>query len=74
MKVYLEKYLKEGYDIVYTGISSQMSVTFQVANLAKEELEKNRVSQDTPNYEELKEKNPDIRFEDVYNECFLIAY
>lgn len=38
-----KKYLDEGYDIVYTGISSQMSVTFQVANLAKEELEADNI-------------------------------
>lgn len=43
MMNFFEKYLKEGYDIVYTGISSQMSVTFQVANLAKEELEADNI-------------------------------
>ena len=36
-------YLEQGYDIVYTGISSQMSVNFQVANLAKEELEADNI-------------------------------
>lgn len=28
IKVFLEKYLNQGYDIVYTGISSEMSSTF----------------------------------------------
>ncbi len=43
MMEFFKKYLDEGYDIVYTGISSQMSVTFQVANLAKEELEADNI-------------------------------
>lgn len=43
MMNFFKKYLDEGYDIVYTGISSQMSVTFQVAHLAKEELEADNI-------------------------------
>lgn len=43
IKVFFQKYLEEGYDIVYTGISSKMSVTFQVATLVKEELDPTRI-------------------------------
>ncbi len=36
---FFKKYLDEGYDIVYCGISSKLSVTFQVAYLVSQELE-----------------------------------
>ena len=36
---FFTKYLEEGYDIVYCGISSKLSVTFQVAYLVSQELE-----------------------------------
>lgn len=38
MMQFFKQFLDQGYDIVYTGISSQMSVTFNIANLAKKEL------------------------------------
>ncbi|MGM9970488.1 MAG: DegV family protein [Anaeroplasma sp.] len=37
------KYVNEGYDVVYTGISKQMSRTFENAVLAANEFEKGRV-------------------------------
>lgn len=43
VKAFLKKYLEEGYDIVYTGISSKMSVTFQVMNLVAKELDPERI-------------------------------
>lgn len=43
MKDFFKKYLNEGYDIVYTGISSKLSATFQVANLVKNDLDPNRI-------------------------------
>lgn len=39
-----EKYLNEGYDIIYTGISKAMSSTFNNARLAAEELDPERIS------------------------------
>lgn len=43
VKAFFKKYLDEGYDIVYTGISSAMSVTFQVMNLVARELAPERI-------------------------------
>lgn len=43
IKTFFQQYLDAGYDIVYTGISSKMSVTFQVAALVKEELDPTRI-------------------------------
>lgn len=43
IKQYFKKYLDEGYDIVYTGISSKLSSTFQVANLVKNDLDPERI-------------------------------
>lgn len=40
MKDFFKKYLDEGYDIVYTGISSKMSATFNVACSVREDLDK----------------------------------
>ncbi|MCM1514427.1 MAG: DegV family protein [Anaeroplasma bactoclasticum] len=42
-KSFFQRYLNDGYDIVYTGISSKMSVTFQVATLVREELDTTRI-------------------------------
>lgn len=38
-----KKWVDLGYDVIYTGISSQMSRTYQTAMLAKEEFENGRV-------------------------------
>lgn len=38
-KDFFKKYLDEGYEIVYLGIGSDLSCTFQNANLAAQELE-----------------------------------
>lgn len=43
IKVFLEKYLNRGYDIVYTGISSEMSSTFHNFKMVSEELEQDRI-------------------------------
>lgn len=43
IKIFLEKYLHQGYDIVYTGISSEMSATFQNFKIVSEELDPNRI-------------------------------
>lgn len=40
---FLKKYLELGYDIVYTGISSQMSATYNVFKLVAEELDQERI-------------------------------
>jgi len=37
------KWVDEGYDVVYVGLSSKLSGTFQAARLAAEEFEDNRV-------------------------------
>lgn len=41
--VKFEEYLKEGYDIFYTGISSKMSVSYNNAVLASKEFEEGRI-------------------------------
>ena len=38
-----EKYINEGYDILYTGISSKLSCTFQNAHIAREDFDENRI-------------------------------
>lgn len=38
-----EKYINEGYDIVYTGISRQMSRTFENAYMAAQEVAEDRI-------------------------------
>ena len=38
-----QKYIDEGYDIFYTGISSKMSSSYQNACLASENFEKGRI-------------------------------
>ena len=43
MTAFFKKYLDEGYDIVFTGISSKMSATYQIACLVKQELAPNRI-------------------------------
>lgn len=43
VEIFLKKYLNQGYDIVYTGISSQMSATYNVFKLVAEELDKDRI-------------------------------
>lgn len=43
MTVFFKKYLDEGYDIVFTGISSKMSATYQIACLVKQELAPDRI-------------------------------
>ena len=43
MRDFFEKYLNEGYEIVYTGISSQMSVTYNVACTVREDLDEKRI-------------------------------
>ena len=43
IKDFFTKYLDEGYDIVYTGISSKMSATFNVACSVREDLDKERI-------------------------------
>lgn len=40
---FLKKYLDQGYDIVYTGISSEMSATYNVFKLVAEELDSERI-------------------------------
>ncbi|MGM0436560.1 MAG: DegV family protein [Bacillota bacterium] len=42
-KTVFEKYLNEGYDILYTGIGSKFSSTLQSANIARMELETGRI-------------------------------
>lgn len=43
IKECFKKYLEEGYDIVYTGISSKLSATFQIANLVRNDLDSERI-------------------------------
>ena len=43
MTAFFKKYLDEGYDIVFTGISSKMSATYQIACLVKQELAPDRI-------------------------------
>lgn len=43
IKDFFSKFLDEGYDIVYTGISSKMSATFEIANTVKNELAPDRI-------------------------------
>ena len=38
-----EKYVNQGYDILYTGISSKMSSSFNVATLASQQFDEGRV-------------------------------
>ena len=38
-----KKYIDEGYDILYTGISSKLSCTFQNAHIAREEFPEGRI-------------------------------
>lgn len=40
---YFSKYINQGYDIIYFGISRQMSRTYENALLAKEELESDKI-------------------------------
>ncbi len=40
---YFKKFLDDGYDIFYTGISSKMSATFDIVTLVKNELDANRI-------------------------------
>ena len=40
---FFQKLINEDYDIIYTGISSKMSGTFQNANIAKEEFSDDRI-------------------------------
>lgn len=40
---FLKKYLDQGYDIVYTGISSEMSATYNVFKLVAEELDNEKI-------------------------------
>lgn len=43
MTAFFKKYIDNGYDIVFTGISSKMSATYQIACLVKEELASDRI-------------------------------
>lgn len=43
IRKFFKQYIEEGYDIVYTGISSKLSATFQVANLVKNDLAPDRI-------------------------------
>lgn len=43
MTAFFKKYLDEGYDNVFTGISSKMSATYQIACLVKQELAPDRI-------------------------------
>lgn len=38
-----KKYIDKGYDIIYLGIGSLFSTTFQNANIAKQEFDENRI-------------------------------
>ncbi len=40
---YFSKYINQGYDVIYFGISRQMSRTYENALLAKEELESDKI-------------------------------
>lgn len=40
---YFEETLKQGYDIVYVGLGSKLSTTFQNANLAKQNFPEDRI-------------------------------
>lgn len=40
---YFKKFLDEGYDIVYTGISSEMSATYQIVCNVRDELDPKRI-------------------------------
>lgn len=42
-KEVLQKYLDEGFDVVYVGIGSKLSSTFQNFNIAKSELDEDRL-------------------------------
>lgn len=44
IKQVFEKYLKDGYDIFFTGIGSHFSKTFESAQLAKDELKAENIS------------------------------
>lgn len=43
IKTFLMKYLEQGYDVVYTGISSKMSSTYDTFLMVQKELEQDRV-------------------------------
>ena len=43
IKNYFKQFIDQGYDIVYTGISSAMSATFQVVNIVKNEFPEGRI-------------------------------